>query len=317
MSHEVVICGHLGSTQYVTDKDGGVYEHMEYFPFGETWVEEASNTERTPYLFTSKELDRETGLYYVHHRYYDPRTSVWQSPDPILAAYLPTGDKKKDSRLPGIGGVYNPRNLNLFSYTYQNPIKFVDFQGTSPNKRRAGTLKDLIIIIRGIKKQHPNLSPAKLLLKVADHFRNDKSRLRYIYTKKYGWIDLKHFFTAAIYAKKYGNLITRILRFGLELEQYLKESKSGFSPEDLPSNKAGAIFGDDVFKEGDPLDEQIENYFNSIGATDSKEEYDKLPEQGDVEGGNSTMDSKDSNSTAGTEKFDTTDLPADDSDVGE
>ncbi|HEY0603173.1 MAG TPA: SpvB/TcaC N-terminal domain-containing protein, partial [Herpetosiphonaceae bacterium] len=43
---------HLGSTGYVTDANGDLYQHIEYFPFGETWVEEASNTQRTPYLFT-------------------------------------------------------------------------------------------------------------------------------------------------------------------------------------------------------------------------------------------------------------------------
>ena len=71
---------HLGSTAYVTDADGEIYQHLEYFPFGETWVEESANTQRTPYLFTAKELDEETQLYYFGARYYDPRTSVWQSP---------------------------------------------------------------------------------------------------------------------------------------------------------------------------------------------------------------------------------------------
>ena len=33
---------HLGSTGFVTDKDGELYEHMVYFPFGETWVAESS-----------------------------------------------------------------------------------------------------------------------------------------------------------------------------------------------------------------------------------------------------------------------------------
>ncbi|QMU60039.1 MAG: hypothetical protein GKR98_09005 [Boseongicola sp.] len=79
---------HLGSWSYVTDLDGDVFQHLEYFPFGETWVEEHSNTQRTPWLFTGKELDEETGLYYFGARYYDPRTSVWQSPDPILAGRL-------------------------------------------------------------------------------------------------------------------------------------------------------------------------------------------------------------------------------------
>ncbi|OQW90626.1 MAG: hypothetical protein BWK79_19305 [Beggiatoa sp. IS2] len=48
---------HLGSTGYVTDENGEVFQHLEYFPFGETWVEEASNTQRTPFGFTGKELD--------------------------------------------------------------------------------------------------------------------------------------------------------------------------------------------------------------------------------------------------------------------
>jgi RHS repeat-associated protein len=95
---------HLGSTGYVTDASGKLYEHIEYFPFGETWVQEHSNTQRTPYLFTGKELDEETGLYYFGARYYDPRTSLWQSPDPALGKYLLTGGATNASRLAGMGG---------------------------------------------------------------------------------------------------------------------------------------------------------------------------------------------------------------------
>jgi RHS repeat-associated protein len=73
---------HLGSTSYVTDGTGEVYEHLEYFAFGETFVDEHSNTDAIPYLFDGKELDGETGLYYFGARYYDPRTSIWESPDP-------------------------------------------------------------------------------------------------------------------------------------------------------------------------------------------------------------------------------------------
>lgn len=83
---------------YVTDIDGEIFQHLEYFPFGESFVVEQSNTQRTPYLFTAKELDEVVGrsgkagaidqvnqsqaggqLYYFGARYCDPRTSVWQS----------------------------------------------------------------------------------------------------------------------------------------------------------------------------------------------------------------------------------------------
>jgi RHS repeat-associated protein len=133
---------HLGSSSYVTDADGKLYQHLEYFPFGETWVEESSNTQRTPYLFTAKELDEETGLYYYGARYYDPRTSVWQSPDPafIKGYYFVNRDNAEHRDegfiplrdLPGDGGIYNSRNLAFFAYTHQNPIKLIDPDGQVP-----------------------------------------------------------------------------------------------------------------------------------------------------------------------------------------
>ncbi len=83
-------------------------------------MEEASNTQRTPYLFTAKELDEETGLYYFGARYYDPRTSVWQSPDPILASYMGGSPN---------GGVSNPRNLSLYSYAFLHPLNLKDRNG--------------------------------------------------------------------------------------------------------------------------------------------------------------------------------------------
>jgi RHS repeat-associated protein len=102
---------HLGSTSYVTDASGEVYQHLEYFAFGETFVEEHSNTDRTPYLFNGKELDEETGLYYYGARYYDGRASVWESIDP------------KAEKISG----WSP-----YSYSFNNPIKYTDPDGAYP-----------------------------------------------------------------------------------------------------------------------------------------------------------------------------------------
>ena len=99
---------HLGSTSYVTDASGEVYQHLEYFAFGETFVEEHLNTDRTPYLFNGKELDEETGLYYYGARYYDARASVWLSVDP-LAMKFP--------------------NISPYAFSANNPINFVDPDG--------------------------------------------------------------------------------------------------------------------------------------------------------------------------------------------
>ena len=125
---------HLGSTGYVTDKDGELYEHIEYFPFGETWIQEGTSNWKVPYMYTSKELDEDTQLYYYGARYYDPRTSVWQSADPILAMYI-QGD--------GNGGVYNPRNLGLYTYAYNSPLIYSDPDGNIP----VDTIWDALSII--------------------------------------------------------------------------------------------------------------------------------------------------------------------------
>jgi hypothetical protein len=56
---------HLGSTNWVTDNDGRGYEHFQYTPYGEPWVDESFSNKLAPmtHRFTGQELDRETGLY--------------------------------------------------------------------------------------------------------------------------------------------------------------------------------------------------------------------------------------------------------------
>jgi len=127
---------HLGSASVITDGNGNLREHTEYFAFGETWVQEGAS-KKTPFMYTGKELDQETGLYYYGARYYDPRTSVWQSVDPILEKYLPSGDPEKDKNLPGMGGVFNPINLSVYAYSHHNPVSYLDPDGNEALKIQA------------------------------------------------------------------------------------------------------------------------------------------------------------------------------------
>ncbi|WP_083753182.1 SpvB/TcaC N-terminal domain-containing protein [Actinosynnema sp. ALI-1.44] len=115
---------HLGSSGYVTDNQGNVTEHLEYMPFGETWVEEQAGQSSTPYKFTGKELDTETGLYYHGARYYNPRTQLWASADPALPEFI-DGSK-------AAGGITNPRNLATHTYAHNNPVKLTDPTGKAP-----------------------------------------------------------------------------------------------------------------------------------------------------------------------------------------
>jgi RHS repeat-associated protein len=128
---------HLGSSNVLTDRFGRNYEHLEYFPYGESWVEETRSQTNLPYKFTGKELDPETGLYYFGARYYDPRTSVWLSADPVLWDFL-DGER-------GMGGIFEVKNLSLYAYAHLNPVLYKDPDGNSTNIDFNGDVIDVNI----------------------------------------------------------------------------------------------------------------------------------------------------------------------------
>ncbi|MBI2548845.1 hypothetical protein HYW21_05840 [Candidatus Woesearchaeota archaeon] len=99
----------LGSTALVTDEAGNVVEEVEYLPFGE--VIEGGNDR---YLFTGKEKDRETGLQYYNARYYAPDQARFIQPDSVQP------------------NVYDPQQLNKYSYARNNPVKYTDPSGNVP-----------------------------------------------------------------------------------------------------------------------------------------------------------------------------------------
>nr|WP_315316670.1 RHS repeat-associated core domain-containing protein [Treponema denticola] len=126
---------HLQSAQFVTDWKGRQYEHIEYTPYGELWIEEvAAGLDKLPFRFTGKEMDEETGLYYYGARYLDPKYSRWLSGDPALGEYIPQAPindeaKKHNENLPDMGGVFNTVNLHVYHYAGNNPVKYTDPDG--------------------------------------------------------------------------------------------------------------------------------------------------------------------------------------------
>jgi len=101
---------HLGSSAFITDAGGQAIQHLEYLPFGELFIEERT-TWNTPYKFSAKELDDETGYSYFGARYYDPNISIWLSVDPLSDKY--------------------PRHTP-YNYTLNNPIILIDPDGNGP-----------------------------------------------------------------------------------------------------------------------------------------------------------------------------------------
>ena len=97
---------HLGSTNYLTDKEGVVQQSLVYMPYGEILSE--TKTYSNPYKFNGKELDTETGLAYYGARYYSPELSVWYGVDPLMEKY--------------------PQN-GAYVFCNANPVRFVDLDG--------------------------------------------------------------------------------------------------------------------------------------------------------------------------------------------
>ncbi len=126
---------YLGSAAYTTGiSSGETTQHIEYFPFGETFIDEKEDGrdedagKDNPYRYNSKELDQETGLYYYGGRYYDPRTSTSKSVYP-LATYDPIMNVEQYVDGQHNNGVFNSGNLAVYGYTYQNPVRFIDSNG--------------------------------------------------------------------------------------------------------------------------------------------------------------------------------------------
>jgi RHS repeat-associated protein len=107
---------HTNQTSQTAIQGTGRLGLLEYLPFGELFIEERT-TWNTPYKFSGKELDEETGYNYHGSRYLDPGISIWLSVDPLADLF------------PG----YSPYN-----YALNNPIRLIDPSGMGPIKTPEG-----------------------------------------------------------------------------------------------------------------------------------------------------------------------------------
>ena len=134
---------HLGSSNYITNLEGVVSQHMEYMPFGELLVDEHLNSNNALYKFNAKELDGETGNYYYSARYYDPKFSIWLSVDPLAEKYP---------------------EWSPYNYVMQNPVRLIDPTGMGP--------EDIYKLLKNGKIEFVKKSEGPDVLFATDEFGN-------------------------------------------------------------------------------------------------------------------------------------------------
>ncbi len=95
---------HLHSATVLSDNEGNEVRRLAYASFGEE-VENIGIGNAPRYTYTGKERDV-TGLMYYGARYYDPALSRFITPDTIYD--------------------WGPQGLNRYSYSLNNPLRYVD-----------------------------------------------------------------------------------------------------------------------------------------------------------------------------------------------
>lgn len=103
------------SIRLVTDAAGVAVNAYDYDAFGNPV--QFITAVASPYAFTGREWDDESGLYYYRARYYDPFTGRFIEEDPL---HFAAGD------------------VNLYRYAFNNPVNLVDPSGLAAAVEDAG-----------------------------------------------------------------------------------------------------------------------------------------------------------------------------------
>jgi RHS repeat-associated protein len=101
-------CDHLGTPLALTDRQGQIVWAAKYDPWGNIQEEFNPNNIEQNIRLPGQHHDKETGLYYNRHRYYDPKIGSYINQDPIGL----------------LGGINN------FTYASGDPVNRIDPYGT-------------------------------------------------------------------------------------------------------------------------------------------------------------------------------------------
>ncbi len=111
---------HLGTVRAILDENGTVLSTHDYEPFGTELEPFSSDLTENKYKYTGQERDYDTGMDYMHFRYYASTMGRFMKPDNMIP------------------NAANPQSWNLYSYVNGNPVNFNDptghdLRGTQPH----------------------------------------------------------------------------------------------------------------------------------------------------------------------------------------
>jgi len=212
---------HLGSVRAVVNSDNEVLSAQDYAcpPWRDAWgyllEGRQYESDSSKFKFTGKERDEESEYDYFGARYYDARVGRWGSVDPYFEKHL---------------------DFTPYNYVLDNPLIYYDPDGRDPYRKYLGSKEQVMKIIEQNK--------GKTYFELSNVFKG--SSVRYIYTEKGGFIDLRHFFTAASVSNNFSIQDAIIYGEGMEHVQFMFGKESANDPEDRPSNLEGARFGNNT-----------------------------------------------------------------------
>ncbi|MCW5961546.1 MAG: RHS repeat-associated core domain-containing protein [Pyrinomonadaceae bacterium] len=119
---------HLGSPRIITDQLGQTVSKRDFMPYGEEIQRPDQGADTVRQKFTTYERDSETDLDFAQSRMYASKLGRFTCVDPI---YI-TPER-----------VVDPQRINLFIYSRNNPLKFVDPMGEDIVLKEGMTQKQL------------------------------------------------------------------------------------------------------------------------------------------------------------------------------
>ncbi len=207
-------CDHRGLPLALISEDGNTAWSAEYDEWGNQLNEENPHHLHQPYRLPGQQYDKESGLYYNRHRYYDPLQGRYITPDPI-----------------GLRGGWN-----MYQYPL-NPIQVIDPMGLDAIENM--TSGGLIYAVSGV----PRLIAANSITNSAYQFGYDMDAI--VGGAHNGAADaMRHCYLMCRMTKTFGSTIADVIGKNHEAAGDRQGQPAKERIMDLKNNTVGIACGD-------------------------------------------------------------------------